>query len=124
MREGHGQLENIVSSLGVSHAFPMVTLLIASLGAGPGRPRQNCSIRGDSNRLSALGLHPHTTHPLPRFAPQGLSLQDSLGPRLQVPWAWQGGNWEPLLFGMKLLHLTGRPSRDTGAPSPARSPLP
>lgn len=67
--------------------FLLSPLLTASLGAGPGRSRQNCSIKGGLKlALSSLG-GPSTSGPL---TAQGQCLQERLGLWYQVHLGQEG----------------------------------
>lgn len=114
-REGHCQLENIVSNLGVSHAFPPATPPQSVLGT---RPREATSGLRHQGRLQ-LALSPGTpstyTPPTAKVRPSRPVSPGEPGSGAPGTLGVAGREREPLLLAMELLHLPGRSSRDTWA---------
>lgn len=69
-REGHCQLENIVSNMGISHAFPIITPPHSVLGSRPREVTSELQHQGRAQTGSLIprrSIHIRTTH-CPRLA--------------------------------------------------------
>lgn len=84
-------------------SFLLSPLLTASLGAGPGRPHQNCSIKaGLKPALSALGIHSHPDHSLPKACPSSpVSPREARSVAPGALGVGERGVWASSLVGME-----------------------